>query len=29
MQAAESFFQFLQEESAKEIFEKYGFIVTD
>lgn len=29
MQAAESFFQFLQEDSAKEIFEKYGFIVTD
>jgi molybdate transport system substrate-binding protein len=29
MQAAESFFQFLQEQSAKEIFEKYGFIVTD
>ncbi|TCJ03477.1 molybdate ABC transporter substrate-binding protein [Cytobacillus praedii] len=29
MQAAESFFQFLQKDSAKEIFEKYGFIVTD
>lgn len=29
MQEAESFFQFLQEEATKEIFEKYGFIVMD